>query len=95
VREKLRKRIEEQQAGSRDPQVWRNHEKSIVELTRLLDALIEQAKRHCKDFKPPAVPKPPTSCSPVIIFDPCVIAPSLCCNGRFTGPAGCAAGGGT
>jgi RHS repeat-associated protein len=95
ILETIRKRIEEQQVGSRDPKVWRNHQKTIEQFMKLLESLIEQAKRHCKDFKPPTIPKPPTSCSPVIIFDPCVITPELCCNGRFTGPMSCAAGGGT
>ena len=94
ILEKVRKRIEEQQAGSRDPKVWRGHQKAIEQLMRLLESLIEQAKRYCKDFNPPTIPKPPMSC-PVIIIDPCLIVPEFCCNGRFTGPMSCAAGGGT
>jgi RHS repeat-associated protein len=91
ILEKVRKRIEEQQAGSRDPEVWRNHQKSIAQLMRLLESLIEQAKKHCKDFTPPTIPKPPAVC-PIIILDPCLIAPEMCCNGKFTGPMSCAGG---
>lgn len=56
----------------------------------------------CNDEKPPK-PKPPitlvppntSEVCPVIIVDPCVIMPWMCCEGRFTGPAGCAVVGGT
>jgi RHS repeat-associated protein len=45
--------------------------------------------------KPPEKPRlrlvPPGAATvcPIIVFDPCLIAPQWCCNGKFTGPAPC------